>query len=175
MTESEEKSSNRKKPIQVYYNIGLYDKITQYSEEHGFPTYSQFIREAVKEKIRRLEHPEQFQSDPGVKGKLDDVALEKMMMYMEKSLRLQEEIKRDNDLLIQKLEIMKSIDALSKDEDLSTIKREIKKLFIAYGENKILTIQEILDMTDLPQRKVFKAISDLDMFKPKGRGFILND
>lgn len=175
MTESERKSSNEKKPIQVYYNLPLYDKIVKYSEEHGFPTYSQFIREAVKEKIRRLEHPEQFQSDPGVKGKLDEVALEKMMEYMEKSLRLQEEIKRDHDLLNQKLEIMKSIDELSKDEDLSGVKTEIKKLFLAHGKNKVLTIQEIIDMTDLSQRKVFKALSDLEMFKPKGRGFILND
>ncbi|MFX1384928.1 MAG: hypothetical protein ACFFBP_21070 [Promethearchaeota archaeon] len=159
-----------KRPIQVYFSEEEKEAIKKHVESIVPKTnYSQFIREAICEKMRKAEHPEIFNQDQNLNQFVLDVIIKKI-----KELdRKQELILKNTNIINSMKETLKAIKLHVNKKRIISELEIILNLFKA-NKNKTLNLQKIMDMTGIDEDTVFETISVLvsdGRIKQVGRGF----
>ncbi len=159
------------KYIQFTVSNDLRKNIEEWTEKSIFTTISDFIRNAVEEKIRRLKNPELFQSKSN--SQINPAIFNQMLKQSEKSNILQEKV----------LERMRIFDEMRK--DLYQIRRfsikedliqETKTIINLLKAHKTLSQKQIIEKTNLDKETVFQIVSTDDRIKLNMNGrFELNE
>ena len=165
----ENNKSRRKykyKFIQFSVSEDLRKDIEVYTEESTFNTISDFVRNAVEEKIRNLKNPEQLQS------KTREVNPAIMEQYLKDSQKY-------NSLEGKILERMKIFDEMKADLDLikkyslkQGLTAETTKIMNLLKAHKSLAIKQIIDKTNFDKDLIFQIVSNDKRFKLNMNGRI---
>jgi len=166
----EENNKSRKKYkykfIQFTVSEGLRKDIEVFTEKSTFTTISDFVRNAVEEKIRKLKNPEQLQS------KILEVNPAIMEQYLKNSQKY-------NSLEEKILERMKIFDEMKADLDLikkyslkQGLTSETTKIMNLLKAHKSLTIKQIIDKTNFDKDLIFQIVSNDKKFKLNMNGRI---
>ena len=161
MNEKEE----RNKPIQFYVSEREFNEILEYSEIAGNSTKSEFIRQALIEKIMRMKNPDMFET-----AKLNGESKITIQTILEGIGENKEKI----DLMLRKVDLIldtqKNLEIISsriKFEDLNKIDLALEKLL---SDNKSLKLSEISKKLKTSEDEILKALSIKDINgKPKYR------
>ena len=158
-----------KRPIQVYFSEEEKEAIKKHVESIVPKTnYSQFIREAICEKMRKAEHPEVFDQDQNLNQFVLDV------------IKKIKELDRKQELILKNTSIINSMKetlrAIKSHVNKKRILSELEIIFNLFkaNKNKTLNLQKIMDMTGIDEDTVFETISVLvsdGRIKQVGRGF----
>lgn len=156
--------------IQFTVSNDLRKDIEEWTEKSSFTTFSDFIRNAVEEKIRRLNNSELYQSKSI--NQINPAIFNQLLEQSQKSNSLQEKV----------LEKMRIIDEMRKDlvrirkysiqQDLTQETETIINLLKAH---KTLSQKQIIEKTNLDKDTVFQIVSTDDRIKLNMNGrFELN-
>lgn len=155
----------------IQFTVSDEDKklIEEYTEKSGLNTLSKFIREAVNEKIARMN-----QSESIVKTKDDrnsSISLEQIEKIIDKRLKQRNE---DLEIQLNKLidenqrlfhSLFKNFELIQTYVNQDEIKHQSDKIANLLKAHKSLTQQEIMDLTDLSFKESFKILSNTKRFK----------
>jgi len=166
----EENNKSRKKYkykfIQFTVSEGLRKDIEVFTEKSTFTTISDFVRNAVEEKIRKLKNPEQLQSKI---LEVNPAIVEQYLKNSQKYNSLEEKI----------LERMKIFDEMKADLDLikkyslkQGLTSETTKIMNLLKAHKSLTIKQIIDKTNFDKDLIFQIVSNDKKFKLNMNGRI---
>lgn len=157
--------------IQFTVSDNLRKEIEEWTEKSTFTTISDFIRNAVEEKIRLLKNPEVELSKS--RNQIDSVLLNKILEKVEKSETLNKKL----------LEQMKEYEYMRK--DLEQIKKfsikqdltqETEHIINLLKAHKSLTQKQIIEKTNLNKEIVFQIVSTDERIKLNMNGrFELNE
>ncbi len=152
----------RNKPIQIYFSIEEYEEIEVFRNKSG-TTKSEFIRQAITDKIMRMKNPEMFKS----KG-LNGESKANIRQVLEATTDNKEKI----DLLIEKMELVienqKYFEIISKrvnEDDFKEIDNAINELLT---EHKIMKLEELAKELEYEKDTILRVLSVKDdKNKPK--------
>ncbi len=168
------KKSNEKKYkykfIQFSVSDELKEDIDKYTKKSTFTTVSDFIRNAVEEKIRSLKNPEQSQSKT---NQITPIILEKYLKNSQNFNLLEEKL----------LDKMKIFDDMKADLELlkkfsfkQGLVKETETIINLLKAHKSLSQKQIIEKTDLDKDTVFQVLSNDNRFKLNMNGrFELNE
>ena len=167
------KSKNSvKRPIQVYFSEEEKEAIKNHVESIvPKSNLSQFIREAICEKMRKAEHPEVFNQGQNLNQFVLDVIVKKI----KEMDRKQELILENTNIINSMKETLRVIKSQVNNKRISNELEIIFNLFKA-NKNKTFNLQKIMDMTGVDEDTVFDTISVLvsdERIKQVGGGFSL--
>ena len=153
------KKKYKYKFIQFSVSEDLRKDIDIYTEKSTFNTISDFVRNAVEEKIRKLKNPEQLKSKT---SEVNPAMMEQYLKNSQKYISLEGKI----------LERMKIFDEMKADLDLIkkySIKQgltaETKKIMNLLKAHQSLTIKQIIDKTNFDKDLIFQIVSSDKKFK----------
>ena len=167
------KSNEKKykyKFIQFSVSDELKEDIDKYTKKSTFTTVSDFIRNAVEEKIRSLKNPEQSQSKT---NQITPIILEKYLKNSQNFNLLEEKL----------LDKMKIFDDMKADLELlkkfsfkQGLVKETETIINLLKAHKSLSQKQIIEKTDLDKDTVFQVLSNDNRFKLNMNGrFELNE
>ena len=134
--------------IRVSLPKELKDKLESV-KEHGYSTISEFVRESIRDKLRRIEHPELYA------GSNDPKLLEKIY----KITQQQKELLEEN--LLHKTEINGNMKYLSDRINGSYKQLYSEKIITLLKEFGNLRIEQISSKLDIDENEVLKALAFL--------------
>ena len=152
--------------IQFSVSEDLRKDIEVYTEKSPFNTISDFVRNAIEEKIRKLKNPKQSQSKT---REVNPAIMEQYLKNSQKYNNLEEKI----------LERMRIFDEMK--ADLELIKKyslkqglnpETDKIMNLLKAHKSLTIKQIIDKTNYDKDLIFQIVSNDKRFKLNMNGRI---
>lgn len=153
-----EKKEERSKALQFYVSIREDDEINKYSEIAGIKTKSEFIRQALFEKILRMKNPEIFEKTTKLNGES-----KKTIQTILEGLG---ENKNKIDLMLKKadliLDTQKNFEIISsriKFEEINKIDTSLEQLLI---ENKTLKLSELSNKLGVNEDDILKTLSIKD-------------
>ena len=164
--------TSKKRPIQVYFSEDEKEAIKNHVESIvPKSNLSQFIREAICEKMRKAEHPEVFNQCQNLNQFVLDVIVKKI----KEMDRKQELILENTNIINSMKETLRAIKShVNKDRILSEL--EIISNLFKGNKNKTFNLRKIMDMTGIDEDTVFETISVLlsdGKIKQAGGGFSL--
>lgn len=155
--------------IQFSVSEGFKEKIELMAKKGGFTTVSDFVRETIKDKIRRIEHPEIFTVS---KLNADNDTLKKLL---EMSGITSEKI----DTLLDKFEYIEKIERnlqlLFNMENREALKEKEKEVIELLQEYNVLFPKKIMELAHIDRNELYQIISDLNKFSINDRGVKLID
>jgi len=173
MTKKQKKPKNGKKYKYKFIQFSVSDKfkerIEKMAENGGFTTVSDFIREAIKDKIRRIEHPEIFNES---KTRIDNDKMKKLLeMSGINSEKIDKVLKK-----FDKIErIERNLQLLFNLENREVLKEKEKEVIELLQEHKILFPKKIMELTNINRKELYAIISDSDKYRYTDKGVKLND
>jgi len=175
MNEKEE----RNKPIQFYVSEREFNEILEYSEIAGNSTKSEFIRQALIEKIMRMKNPDMFEKTAKLNGE-SKITIQTILEGIGENKEKIDLMLRKVDLILDTQKNLEIISSRIKFEDLNKIDLALEKFLAA--KNKSLKLSEISKSLKTSEDEILKALSIKDINgKPKYRmsfktgGFEKND
>ena len=173
MAEKQKEIKKGKKYKYNFIQFSVSDKfkgeIEKVAGNGGFTTVSDFIRDAIKDKIRRIEHPEIFnESKTGIDN-------DKMKKLLEISGITSEKI---DDVLsrfdkIEKIE--RNLQVLFNLENREILEEKEKEVIELLQEHKVLFPKKIMELTNINRKELYAIISDINIYSITDKGVKLND
>lgn len=149
---NEENNEERDKPIQFYVSEREKEDIEEYRKIAN-TTKSEFIRQAIFDKIMRMKSPEVFKS--GMNG----VSKNRIRELLETTTKNTKKI----DLLMEKMDLVldtkKYIEILSKRVNRDSIKDILEQLEPLFTSKKAWKIQELVNELEHGEDDILKALT----------------
>jgi len=171
-------SKSKKKYQYTFIQFSVSDKqkekIESITEQSGFTTVSDFVREAVREKILRIESPETFQQT--IKVNLEQSQIREILSDVLTQLNIDPKT-RDimaelSETLIKIKKTMKTLNNYTK-SDLKEKEKNIVKLLQKQGE---LKPKKLAELSKLSIEEIYEITSNEDKFKiTMNGGITLNE
>lgn len=167
------KQNTEKKYIYNYIQFTVSDNlrkdIEEWTEKSPFTTISDFVRNAVEEKIRRLKNPEIIQSN----NQIDPTIFKQILKQSKKVNSLNEKILERMRLFEEMKDDLKLIKKFSNTQDLADENEIIINLLKAH---KSLSLKQIIEKTDFDKDTVTQIVSSDERIKLNMNGrFELNE
>lgn len=166
MSENKKETKVRNKIVHIAYSEGEKKKIRKYAEDSEM-TVSEFIRQATRDKIRRIDNPEQ--SNISNLPVITPEMLLKISKNTEKLLELQQEKKREKEIIQTLLETSEALQSeyhrLMDKGLMSELTEETHTIQNLLRGHKSLSPNQIIDMTNIEKDKVLFVITNLKLFK----------
>ena len=168
MTKEIENKKKEKKYKYTFIQFSVSDefkeKIELMAGKGGFTTISDFVRDAIKDKIRRIEHPEIFNES---RLEIDNGTLKRLL---EMSGIASEKI----DTLLGKFEkiekIERNLQLLFNLENREVLKEKEEEVIKLLQEHTVLFPKKIMELTHIDRNELYQIISDLDKFSIIDKG-----
>lgn len=166
MNEKQKKKEKRDNVVHIAFTKSWKKHIKAQAKTDNM-TISEFVRQAVFEKMRREEFPEQFKQTNI--DQIDPNTLEEIKRYMEKSIELEEEIK-DRLKIAENIEsITKAIkdqyNKLKKENLISGFSKESNLIVDLFKTHKSLTPDQISKLINLDIDDVLLILNTSNRFK----------
>lgn len=166
MSENKKESKVRDKMVHIAFTKGEKDKIKKYADDSDM-TVSEFIRQATRDKIRKIDNPEQsnISNIPAITPEI----LLKISKNTDKLLELQQEKKRDKEIISNLLETSEALQneyhRLMEKGLMSELTEETKTIQNLLKGHKSLSPNQIVDMSNIELDKVLFVITNSKLFK----------
>lgn len=154
--------------IQFTVSDKFKDKIEQIAKNGGFTTVSDFVRDAIKDKIRRIEHPEIYNES---KLKIDNDSIKKILEMSGVTEKIDELL--ENFGYIKKIE--HNLQMLFNLEERENLKEKEEKVIKILQEHKVLFPKKIMELTDIKRNELYQIIADSNIFSITEKGVKLID
>ena len=166
MSENKKETKVRNKIVHIAFTEGEKTRIKEYADDSEM-TVSEFIRQATRDKIRRIDNPEQ--SNISNLPVITPEMLLKISKNTEKLLELQQEKKREKDIIQTLLETSEALQSeyhrLMDKGLMSELTEETRTIQNLLRGHKSLSPNQIIDMTNIEKDKVLFVITNLKLFK----------
>ena len=166
MLENKKETKVRNKIVHIAFTESEKTKIKEYADDSEM-TVSEFIRQATRDKIRRIDNPEQFNISnlPVITPEM----LLKISGNTEKLLEIQKEKKREKEIIKNLLETSEALQneyhRLMEKGLMSELTEETKTIQNLLRGHKSLSPNQIVDMTNIEKEKVLFVITNTELFK----------
>lgn len=154
-----ENKEKRDKTVHIAFSKSELTNIDKYRKESN-STRSNFIRNAIYEKIRRIDNPNIF-NNIGL-GPINQELLEKLINNQEKQEKL-------NKIIEQKLKVIDQIYAnlslLEKSKENGELARNEQIVIELLKEHKHLKPMKLMKLSGLPSYRIYDVISNAKLFK----------
>ena len=164
---------NEKRSIikHVAFTPSEVDKIKQYSDHYNM-TDSEFIRQAINDKIMRIENPESF-------NKANNEELTRQLLKNQELMLREQKLMKDKLSAVNNIRNgVKSISSLLSDGTLKEnldLKKE-KLLNTMKGHNKAFTPKELESLTNIDVKTILLILSQSEEVKMNNNGrWIINE
>ena len=164
MSENKKETKVRNKMVHIAFTEGEKSKIQEYADNSDM-TVSEFIRQATRDKIRKIDYPEQISNQPVITPEI----LLKISKNTDKLLELQQEKEREKEIIKN---LLQTSDALQNEYHrlmekglMSELTEETKTIQNLLRGHKSLSPNQIIDMTNIEKDKVLFVITNLKLFK----------
>ncbi len=164
MSENKKEAKVRNKIVHIAFTEGEKDIIKEYADNSDM-TASEFIRQAIRDKIRRIDNPEQISNQPVITSEI----LLKISKNTDKLLELQQEKEREKEIIKN---LLQTSDALQNEYHrlmekglMSELTEETNTIQNLLRGHKSLSPNQIIDMTNIEKDKVLFVITNLKLFK----------
>lgn len=155
--------------IQFSVSDGFKEKIELMAENGGFTTVSDFVREAIKDKIRRIEHPEIFNESK------TEINNDKMKKLLEMSGITSKKIDKVLNKFDKIEKIERNLQLLFNLENREVLKEKENEVIELLQEHEILFPKKIMELTNINRKELYAIISDSDKFSINDKGVKLNE
>lgn len=152
--------------IQFKVSEDYKQEIKDFVEEEDFPSMSEFCRQAIEDKMRRIRNPE-LSSEGGIDASVLAKISQSLQKNTERIMKLQElEVRRDKTLegIRDSLGLLRE---MSSKEELEEEIEQVTNLLKAHGA---LSPKEIMDKTQLGLNQVYTIIALSNELKTNSRG-----
>lgn len=146
----------RDKLIHLAFSDNEIDKIDKYVEEANYPTRTEFIRQAISDKINRITNPELYMTKTTNNGKISDF-LEEVRVNNEQQKAILKKLRTLNEIQ-ETLGVLKT---LTKQPEIEKNKKMVIELL---KKHKCLKPLKIMELTKLIPHDVYDVISDDNLF-----------
>lgn len=164
MSENKKETKVRNKIVHIAFTEGEKTKIKEYADDSEM-TVSEFIRQATRDKIRRIDNPEQISNQPLITPEI----LLKISKNTDKLLELQQEKEREKEIIKNLLQTSNALQSeyhrLMDKGLMSELTEETRTIQNLLKAHKSLSPNQIIDMTNIEKDKVLFVITNLKLFK----------
>lgn len=166
MPENKKEVKVRNKIVHIAFTEGEKSKIKKSADKSDM-TVSEFIRQAIRDKIRKIDNPEQstISNIPVITPEI----LLKIAKNTDKLLELQQEKKREKKIITNLLETSEALQneyhRLMEKGLMSELTEETKTIQNLLRGHKSLSPNQIIAMTNIEKEKVLFVITNVKLFK----------
>ena len=166
MPQNKKEVKVRNKMVHIAFTEGEKKKIKKSADKSDM-TVSEFIRQATRDKIRKIDNPEQstISNMPAITPEI----LLKISKNTDKLLELHQEKKREKEIITNLLETSEALQneyqRLMEKGLMSELTEETKTIQNLLRGHKSLSPNQIIDMTNIEKDKVLFVITNVKRFK----------
>ena len=156
--ENNEKGEKRDCMVHIAFFKQEKEEIKKLSKESNM-TASEFMRQAIFDKIRRIKHPELFTQ---TSNQVNPIFFEQITKELKKLNEKQEKI-LERDKIFN--EMKKTLDLIQRFSIKQDLKEETVSILNLLKAHKSLSQEQIIEMTNFDKDIVFQVISNKKLFK----------
>ncbi|MFX1567896.1 MAG: hypothetical protein ACFFCV_05960 [Promethearchaeota archaeon] len=155
MPENSNEKEKRMKMVHIAFLESEKLQIKEFADNLNM-TISEFCRQAIFEKIRKIEHPEMFMQ--GVGNQIDMKLIESLFIKMNNMSKKQDLLIEKTNILNEMNKLLEQIALYSEKEDFTKEKEIILNLLKTHSS---LSQKQLIEMTSLKKQVIFKVVSML--------------